>query len=292
MSYAQGLAITTLGVILMSFESLLIKLTTLPAQNFTFYFGLGMFFSTNLILLFQQKKHFFALYKHHFAPILLSGLLMGISNFFFILAIKSTSVANVVFIISTSPLISALIGFFLFKTKSPKRLFIATFFIFIGLLFILFNDLSMGTLQGNFYAMICALSFTSFFIVLERHKELNRLACIGAGGAIASLLALLSTPLMLPDTTSLVIVIFMGTLLTPISRYLIGIGTKVLPSTDITLLTIIETVLAPILVWIFLDEAMSPSTIIGGSIIIVTLMIYAQRATKASKRSPAVHTKH
>lgn len=284
MSYAKAFALTVIGVVLMSFESLLIKLTSIPAQSMTFFFGLFMFASTHIFLFLQHQKALFTLYKTSFKPIFLSAFFMGVSNLFFILAIKNTSVASAVFILSTAPLVSALIGFFLFGTKAPKRLFIATFFVFIGLSFILYNDLDIGTMRGNLYALCCVLSFTSFFSVLERYKEVNRLACIGSGGLMASFLAYATTTIVIPDTYSLSVILFMGAVLTPISRVLIGTGTKVLPSTDVTLLTIIETLLAPVWVWLFLAEAMSPSTLLGGGIIIVTLLFYAKEANKASKR--------
>ncbi len=284
MSYAKALALTVIGVVLMSFESLLIKLTSIPAQSMTFYFGLFMFASTHLILLVQLQNKLIALYQREFKAIFLSALFMGVSNLFFILAIKHTSVASAVFILSTAPLVSALIGFLLFGIKAPKRLFIATFFVFTGLFLILYNDLNVGEMKGNLYAFLCVLSFTSFFSVLERYKEINRLACIGSGGLMASFLAYTTTTIVTPDSYSLGVILFMGAILTPISRILIGMGTKVLPSTDITLLTIIETVLAPVWVWLFLAEAMSASTLLGGGVIIVTLIIYAKAANNASRR--------
>lgn len=83
MSYSKALALTIIGVVLMSFESLLIKLTSVPAQNVTFYFGLFMFTSTHLILWIQLRSKLIALYKTSFRPIFLSALFMGVSNLFF-----------------------------------------------------------------------------------------------------------------------------------------------------------------------------------------------------------------
>lgn len=284
MTYAHALALTVIGVVLMSFESLLIKMTSVPAQSISFYFGLFMFTSTNMILLWKTKKGILTIYRKEYQAIILSALFMGSSNYFFILAIKNTSVASAVFILSTAPLISAIIGFVLFRTKVPLRLFIATFFVFIGLSLIVYNDWDGGNMRGNFYALLCVLSFSSLFSVLERYKEVSRLACIGAGGLMASLLAFLTVSIVIPDAYSLGIIFFMGFILTPISRVLIGVGTKVLPSVDVTLLTIIETVLAPIWVWLFLAEAMMFTTLVGGAIIIVTLIIYTKMANGASKR--------
>ena len=268
----------------MSFESLLIKMTSLPAQSLTFYFGLFMFISTNLALFIRQKNSLVELYRRERKPILLSAIFMGTSNLFFVLAIKNTTVASAVFILSSAPLISALIAFFMFRTKTPKRIFIATFFVFCGLLLILMDDLEGGRWEGNLYAFLCVLSFSSLFSVLERYKEVSRLACIGGGGLMAAFLAGITSAIVLPDIHSLWIIFFMGAILTPISRVFIGVGTKTLSSADVTLLTIIETVLAPIWVWIFLSEEPTTNTLWGGGIIIITLILNGISAHQSFKR--------
>lgn len=284
MTYAKAFGITSLGMVLMSFESPLIKMTHVIAQNFTFYFGICMFFSLNAALLLQYKSRIFELYRHHSVSILVCALCIGLSNFFFILAVKHTSVASAVFILSTGPLISALMSFLLFKTKTPFRTFVAIFFVFVGLFVILFNDVGQEShMEGNLYAFGCVFAFISMLFVLERDKEVNRLACFGTGTLIASLLACLSAPIVVPDSYSLGIIVFMGGVLTPLSRAFIGIGTKVLPSVEVALLTIIEPVLAPLWVWLFIDEKPHPNTLIGGVIILITLIVHSLKAYRASK---------
>ena len=287
MTYTKAFGITALGMILMSFESPLIKMTHVPAQSFTFYFGLCMFFTMNITLWSRYKNRMVSLYANHLSAILLSALFTGLSNLFFILAIKHTSVASAVFILSTGPLISALIAFIFFKQKTPRRTFGAIFFVFIGLSIILFNDLELGNMEGNLYAFGCVFAFVSMLSVLERNKEANRLACFGTGALIASLLALLSAPLVAPDSYSLGLIVFMGALLTPLSRTFIGIGTKVLLSVEVALLTIIEPVLAPFWVWILMDEKPHMNTLMGGAIIVTTLIVHSMMAHKEAKLNDA-----
>jgi len=284
MNYTKAFGVTSLGMLLMSFESPLIKMTSIPAQSVTFYFGLFMFTITHIALVFRQKSAFFEVYRRHYQPILLSALFMGASNLFFILAIKHTSVASAVFILSTAPLVSAFIAFIFFKQRTPRRTFGAIFFVFIGLGIILFNDLGLGNMLGNFYAFLCVLSFASLFSVLERYKEVSRLACIGAGGLMASLFAFMTASIVLPDQHSFWIILFMGALLTPVSRVCIGIGTKYLPSVEVSLLTIIEPVLAPFWVWILLNEKPQINTLMGGTIIVITLMVHSMMAHKEAKK--------
>lgn len=285
MTYTKAFGITTLGMVLMSFESPLIKMTHVPAQNFTFYFGICMFLSMNLTLISRYGRRTVELYRTHFRSIFWSGFCIGLSNFLFILAIKHTSVASAVFILSTGPLISAMIAFIFFRQKTPRRTFGAIFFVFIGLGIILFNDLGLGNMEGNLYAFGCVFAFVSTLSVLERDKEVNRLACFGTGALIASLLAAFTAPMIIPDSYSLGIILFMGILLTPLSRAFIGTGTKVLPSVEVALLTIIEPLLAPFWVWILMNEKPHPNTLIGGAIIITTLVVHSMMAHKEAKEN-------
>lgn len=283
MTYTKAFGITSLGMILMSFESPLIKMTHVAAQNFTFYFGLCMFLTMNLALYLKHQKSIFDIYTRHLSSIVWSGLCIGLSNLLFILAVKHTSVASAVFILSTGPLISALIAFIFFGQKTPRRTFGAIFFVFIGLAIILFNDLELGNMEGNLYAFGCVFAFVSMLAVLERDKEANRLACFGTGALMASLLAAFTAPLLIPDSYSLWIIVFMGALLTPLSRAFIGVGTKFLPSVEVALLTIIEPVLAPFWVWILMDEKPHLNTLIGGAIIVSTLLVHSMMAYKEAK---------
>ncbi|WP_258239315.1 EamA family transporter [Arcobacter sp. CECT 8989] len=142
--HLKAILITSLGVLLMSLESLLIKLTSISALTFSFYVGIFMFISINTILLVQKKEKIVFVYKEGFKPVLLCGFLFGVSNIFFINAIKTTTVANTVMIFASAPLFSALFTYLLYKQKSKKNIFVASFFIFIGLFIIFLSQLGSG----------------------------------------------------------------------------------------------------------------------------------------------------
>ena len=69
------------------------------------------------------------------------------------------------------------------------------------------------------------------------------------------------------------IVMFMGLIISSFSRVLIGNGAKDISASEVSLLMLIETIMAPIWVWIFLNEIPTIYTFIGGSVIILTLII-------------------
>lgn len=270
---AKGLGITSLGVFIMSLESLFIKFTTIDSITFSFYLGIFMFISMSVTLLLKQKDVIKDIKNNSFSILILCALLMGSSNIFFISAIKSTTVANVVLIFGTSALFSSFFAYLLYKEKVSINIIIASFFMFIGL-FIIFNDsLGIGNMLGNIYALLCTSTFSLAFVLLAKYSQISRVGLTALTGVFISIIAFFLTDSISIDMNNFLIIAIMGLLITPISRVLIGNGTKYISASEVSLLMIIETIMAPIWVWIFLNEIPAENTFLGGSIIVFTLIL-------------------
>ena len=98
-----------------------------------------MFVSMASTLLLKQRDVLSKIMQTSFSMLLACAILMGTSNIFFITAIKSTTVANVVIIFGTSALFSSLFAYLIYKEKISKNIILASLFMLLGL-FIIFND--------------------------------------------------------------------------------------------------------------------------------------------------------
>ncbi|MBP9490652.1 MAG: DMT family transporter [Aliarcobacter sp.] len=269
---AKGLALTSLGVFIMSLESLFIKFTTISPFLFSFYIGIFMFISMISTFVFKEKAVLKKAFNSSMPILIICAILMGTSNIFFITAVKTTTVANVVIIFGTAALFSALFAYLFFKEKITINIIIASFFMFVGL-FIIFNDeLEIGSLTGNIYALLCTALFAMSFVLLSRYKQMDRVLLTALSGLVLSIIAFFFCEDLAIDLKTLVVVMTMGLLISPISRVLLGTGAKYISASEVSLLMIIETIMAPVWVWIFLDEVPSSYTFIGGSIIVATLV--------------------
>ena len=270
---AKGLALTSLGVFIMSLESLFIKFTTVSPFLFSFYIGIFMFISMISTFLFKEKAILKKALNTNLPMMIVCAILMGTSNIFFITAVKTTTVANVVIIFSTAALFSALFAYLFYKEKITKNIIIASFFMFVGL-FIIFNDkLEIGSIEGNIYALFCTALFATSYVLLSRYKDMDRVMLTAFSGLALSIIAFFFCDELAIDFKTLTVVMIMGLLISPISRVLLGTGAKYIRASEVSLLMIIETIMAPIWVWIFLNEVPSSYTFIGGSIIIATLIV-------------------
>ena len=270
---AKGLMLTSLGIFIMSVESLMIKFTTISSFVFSFYLGIFIFASMLGSLMFKKKDYVKNAFKSSYVFLISCATMMAISNIFFITAVKTTTVANVVIIFSTAALFSSLIAFILYKEKMSRNILYASFFMFIGLFIIFSDELSLGSIEGNIYALFCTILFSISFVLLAKYKEMDRMILTALSGVALSIIAFFLSDDLKIDTTNLLIVMSMGLVISSFSRVLIGNGAKYISASEVSLLMLIETIMAPIWVWIFLNEIPSSNTFIGGSIIIITLII-------------------
>lgn len=266
----------------MSLESPLIKIANLHWADVSFLLGIGLITSINFMLILKGKDFFITNYKRGFLSVTFVGFLMGLANLNFVSAVIYGDVANTVLILATSPIFSAILMWIFFKQKTPKSIFVATFFIFIGLFIILKSDITEGSFLGIFLAFACMFVMIGVFISLSYYQNISKLAFISLAGVF---LCIFSLPFAKFDLnpTSCIIILGIGLFIMPVSRYFLGIGAKLILPQELSLLTILESVLAPLWAWWWIGDKPSLDTFIGAFIILSTLVFYILSTTKKRK---------
>jgi drug/metabolite transporter (DMT)-like permease len=271
-NHKKGIWLVFVGVVFMSIESPLIKFSALPPLTIALFYGLSIVLSTNLLLISKGKAFFIKSYVTDTKGTLLSGMFFGLSNICFIAAVYYGGISKTVLILASTPIISALVAFFVLKQHTPMRIFIATFFVFIGLYIILADDLNSHSLVGNLFAFACVLSISSLFCTLSLYTQASRLGYISFGGMLVVLFSVWGANLSV-NFFALLPIFLLGLLITPLSRFLIGIGTKYVIPAEVGLLFVVESILAPIWGYLLLDEQITASSFVGGSIILFALIL-------------------
>jgi len=289
-NHLKALLVTILGVLLISLEALFVKLTNIEALTFAFYSGIFMLISTGCILLYNKnsitKESNFS---DNLKIVLLCGFLLGLSNIAFISAIKNTSVANAVLIFSSAPIFSAIYMYLFFREKTTKNIFVASFFILIGLFIIFSSQLGQGQMIGNIYATLAIGIFALAFVILSRYKNINMLAILFVSSLVTILVSFSFLNNFTIDINNLYILILAGLITSPLARVLMGKGTKTLPTSEVSLLMIIETIMAPVWVWLFLNEVPASTTLMGGAVILLTLVLNSLYVLKMNKSAQLEH---
>ena len=194
----------------------------------------------------------------------------------FVLAVLHTTVANVVFIMASAPLIAAVAAWLLLRERIERRTLGAMFAAVAGIAVMMSEGLVTGDMIGTLLALVTTFGFAGIAVVARWGGGLNMLpaVCLGAaitivtGWAMAGGDVAVSTPDRLYALVS-------GGVLTATGATLFLYGAKFVPAAVLAFLTMTEVVLAPIWVWAGFGEVPSAFTLAGGAVVLGAICIEA-----------------
>ena len=226
-----------------------------------------------MFLLSMYKKDAFRTIKKAGLAGLLGGFVMSFSFIAFVFAMMNTSVANDVFIISTQTMFLAIFGYFYLKEKVSVIGLLSIVLAMMGITVMIGDSISGGTLFGNLVALTIPISFSILVMIIRKNSNLDLVPAIW----YASISSVLISFFMANDLNFTNNDILMGFLLgvpqLTFGFVCITIGSRTTKSVTIGLLMLVETIFAPLWVWLFLNEIPPLSVFIGGSIIIFAIII-------------------
>jgi len=280
-SYQRGLLTVILGVVFLSFDGLLIRLARTDGWTIVFWRGLLMFCVLGLLC--WAGKRLATLCSNPLSS-LASALLLGLISSLFVLAVMNANVANVVVILSTAPLFAALFSRVFLGEKVALRTLVAIAVCMLGMSLVFMGEGATGMLTGNLYALAAAAAIGGNLTLLRRYPAIDTMTVIAGGGLLSAAIALpLASPLTL-DAQRYGVLALMGLVQMPLATVLINSATRYLPSTEVALFYLVETALGTLWVWWLLGETPTTSTLIGGGVVILVLVVHAWIGLRLEKQ--------
>ncbi len=216
-----------------------------------------------------------------------SSLLIAASFVLFLLAIANTLVANAMVIMSSAPLVSAVLGR-IFLKEHVKPLTIAAIAVAlagIGVMVLGNGETGAGSasLLGSLCAFGVALTWGTNIVVVRAARNVDLLPAMSLAGVLAALAVLPVAEPFGVSARDFGFMALMGTVQLALGLFLFLRGAPYLLAAEVGLLALLETVLAPIWVWIGVGEVPTTSTLIGGAIVIGALAAHSALGIRRSK---------
>jgi drug/metabolite transporter (DMT)-like permease len=278
------------AVLLWSTGGLFIKLTTLDAYQVTFFRSL----LAGITVLIVTRKA--GLKINAFG--LMCSVIYATLLFLFVWATKHTTAANAIFLQYTAPIYILILGPFVIGEKFHLRDLATVIFCIAGMSLFFVGKLELSDYQGNIAALGSGI-FLGLYIMLLRHPKSTGLPASAVSEADLSsdtrrsplnpvitviygnfLLALVTLPAGISALPTITLkdfgaVAFLGIVQIGISYILfikgVAGGTRPL---DASIIGFIEPLLNPVWVFLFIGEKPSNWAILGGAIIIATVVAH------------------
>lgn len=216
-----------------------------------------------------------------------SAACLAATFFAFILSVTRTTVANTTLVMSLTPLLGAAAGLIFLGERVALRTWVAIAVAGAGLATMLLDSLSGDGVAGILIALGVPIAFAANIVINRRHGVVTDMV---PTVLIAGLVSLpFALPLALPFEATLrdaALVLAMGTCQLALGCILLTLAMRHLPAAEIGLFTLLETVLAPLWVWLAFGEQPSGMALGGGTLIVGALLANSLLARATDGRPP------
>jgi len=232
------------------------------------------------LLLYVRKKKIVPFIKRDWPLILFMGSIAYASNIIaFTFAFNYTTVGNVLFILSSYPLLTALFARIFLKEKISKNHFFGLCLLVVGLIFIFNPSNIYRYLFGNVLSLYVAFAF-SLYVIISRYfsnkgedAETVTFLSIGVGAVTSLIMALLfdKIPTSISVLTCLGIVVF--GFVNFLGHLFVNFGFKSVKVSTGTMILMLEALIGSLLAFVFFKEVPTLFFLVGACFILSAVYI-------------------
>lgn len=267
------MAIVATGALLVSPDSVFIRLLTMGDGTVIFFRGLLSVVGYLLLMARGPgiaRRDSWAIGRAGVAV----ACLTVVGNTCFVLAIRHTVAAHALLILAAAPLFTAILSRVFIGEVAPRRTWIAAAFVAVGIAGIFLARPEAGQVSGDAVALAGSVSLATLFVVVRHARTIMMAPTLTVGAAMTAVAAApFARPLTLTASDAAIVVAF-GAVLLPVSLTLITRGPRYLAAPEVSLLMLIETVLGPVWVWLAVGERPTIQAVGSGLVILGALAGY------------------
>jgi drug/metabolite transporter (DMT)-like permease len=226
-----------------------------------------------LYLLVRDGRGAFRLFRDMGVPGLLVALCFTAASVGFVTALAFASVAQTLVIMSSAPLIAAVLGRVVLGERIAPMGYVAITGVMVGIAIMMSADFGAErSFVGGLIALGVAFSLAGSVVVIRRwpHIRMTPATCTSAAFAM-----LVSLPFAAPLAVSghdFALLAFFGAGQLGVGLILLVTGARLIPAMLSALLGMLEPILGPAWVWIFLAEEPTTATLVGGAIVVASVL--------------------
>lgn len=289
-SHALGIGLALGGGIALSVGGPLIKMIE-QADGWTVMFYRGLTFTATLFLIicWRSRGQCIERYRSIGWPGLAIALCLGVGLITYLFAMIHTTVANVTFVVGSSPLVTAFLAWIILGERLSARSWAILICALGGIGLMVAEGLAAGRVLGNVVAIATTLTFASFVILLRVSRAFDMLAATSLAGLVAAAISAYMATTLSITAHDLVIALLLGSVQVGLGFTFITYASRHIPAAEVTLLSLSETILGPIWAWLVIGEMPSGWTLLGGAVVLFCVALFASLALRRGAGSHTVN---
>ena len=269
-----GYILCLLGGFFLSWGGLIIRsFETDNVWQILFWRAFFMTLTIAVFLLLIYKRQTITIIKKSGFPGLIGGFIFSTSFAAYIVSMSQSTVANVLFIISTQTIWLALFGYIFLKEKINLRTFLSILLAMLGIFIMVKGSLNIEALFGNLVALTIPINFAVLVLIIRKYPDLDMVPMLFYAGVLSCVYGLVMSDTIIVSSHDIFMGFLIGTFQHAFGFICVTIGSRSTPSVVVGLLMLTETLFGPLWVWLFINETPPISVFVGGFIILSAVIL-------------------
>ena len=262
------------GALSLSFGGLIVK-SFEGATLWQILFWRSLFFGLTVLtfLIISYKKKFLNAFYKSGLPGLFGGIILSFGFCGYVFAMYNTTVANTNFIISLQILFLAIFGYFFLKEKISATTLTSIILAIVGVFLMVGNSLSPGEMSGNLAAFTMPITFAVLIMIVRKFPTVDMVPAQFIAGVSSCLIGFFLSDKIMISSHDIFLGFIAGFFQVGFGFIFITIGARSTPSAMVGIIMLSESVLGPIWAFLFAGERSSMFTLIGGGIILFSVLL-------------------
>ena len=274
-SQQKGSLLAFIAVMLITPDSILIRLSNIETWGMLFYRGAIPFVVVLIGLIFFYRNNLFKALINIGYPGIFYVISFSICNITFIISIQNTNVANTLVMIAMAPMLSAILGSIFLKEVPDRKTWVAIIITLVAVTYIFHDSIEMGNFYGDLFGIITAFGLACNAVIARYAKNRDLVPSAVIGKLCVAIFAFFFVDTFALVGTDLIFVPLMCVMCVAIPFVLVTIAPRFIPAEEVNLFFLLETIIGPFWVWLVINEQPSIETIQGGVVIILTIAIHS-----------------
>ena len=203
---------------------------------------------------------------------ILGGILLTLAGIAILEAFTNTTIANTLFTLSAIPFLTAAMAWVFLREGLSRATLVTMIAAALGVAVMMAEGISAGSAYGNFMALVTALCFSGFAVVVRSNRKVDMLPALLVAATLITALALALRWGDLGLSRHDILLCFLwGGVLSGFGNAMFIFASRHLIAAELTLFMLLEFALGPLWVWLFVNEVPGRWTILGGSVVILAV---------------------
>jgi len=276
----KGMLMAFTAVVFLTPDSLFIRLANISSWNLIFYRGFIPFSVVFVGLLFVYKTNLIKQTFNNGWHGIAYAFTFAVTNITFVISIENTNVANTLIMIALAPMLSAVLSFVFLKEIPDKKTWVAIFVTALSVVYIFYDAIDAGDILGNTLGLLTAFGLAVGAVIVRSARKIDLVPSAMFGKLLVALIAFYFADNLNLKGNDLTIVPLMCIMCVALPFVLVTIAPRYITAAEVNLFFLLETIFGPIWVWLVIKEQPSIETIIGGSLIVITIAVHSALSLK------------